>query len=182
MKIRIIYLSLFLSATNLFAGWWATNEQGVVVGRANQPSAPGHDWLEVPSDIYSRAPEEDFSLLEYGLSYSNGQWYAADRTTVTNTVDRCADPVFAERYAAAWDLAATAQAYGATNATKGANIYLMASVASAATNADQRAAIQSDADRMNAIEEWLSRYGGWENFLQRYETNVTTRTEWRPAE
>lgn len=100
----------------------------------------------------------------------------------TNITDRCADPVFAERYAAAWDLAATAQAYGATNATKGANIYRMAAVASAATNADHRAAIQSDADRMNAIEEWLSRYGGWESFLNRYETNITTRTEWRPAE
>lgn len=98
-------------------------------------------------------------------------------------IDRLADPILAERYAAAWDLAQGAASYSATNATKLANIYAMAAAVARATNEAHRASIQADASRLDALEVALERQGGWQAWTSRYDTQaeMTVTETWLPA-
>jgi hypothetical protein len=109
------------------------------------------------------------------------------QVTVTSTNIVPADPVKMEQAAAAWDMAITAQAYGATNATKLANLYVMEQWANAATNEVQRDGILRDASRMAEIENNLTRnLGDWRVALTpgwgQSQTNIVTETKWVPIQ
>jgi urease accessory protein UreF len=98
-----------------------------------------------------------------------------------------ADPVKLEQAAAAWDMAITAQAYGATNSTKLANLYVMEQWANAATNEAQRDGILRDASRMAEIENNLTRnLGDWRVALTpgygQAQTNIVAETKWVPVQ
>jgi hypothetical protein len=112
---------------------------------------------------------------------------AVQQVTVTSTNIVPADPVKMEQAAAAWDMAITAQAYGATNSTKLANLYVMEGWANAATNEVQRDGILRDASRMAEIENNLTRnLGDWRVALTpgwgQAQTNIVTETKWVPVQ
>jgi hypothetical protein len=111
----------------------------------------------------------------------------AHEVTVTTTNIVPADPVKIEQAAAAWDMAITAQAYGATNSTKLANLYVMEGWANAATNEVQRDGILRDASRMAEIENNLTRnLGDWRVALTpgwgQAQTNIVAETKWVPVQ
>ena len=110
----------------------------------------------------------------------------AHQVTIATTNSVPADPVKLEQAAAAWDMAVTAQAYGATNSTKLANLYVMEGWANAATNEVQRDGILRDASRMAEIENNLTRnLGDWRVALTpgwgQSQTNITTETVTTPT-
>jgi hypothetical protein len=115
-----------------------------------------------------------------------GESVAWSETTIATTNSVPADPVKQEQAAAAWDMAVTAQAYGATNATKLANLYVMEGWANAAANEVQRDGILRDASRMAEIENNLTRnLGDWRVALTpgwgQSHTNITTETVTTPT-
>jgi hypothetical protein len=115
-----------------------------------------------------------------------GEPVAWSETTIATTNSVPADPVKIEQAAAAWDMAITAQAYGATNSTKLANLYVMEGWANAATNEVQRDGILRDASRMAEIENNLTRnLGDWRVALTpgwgQAHTNITTETVTTPT-
>jgi hypothetical protein len=116
-----------------------------------------------------------------------GEPVAWSETTIAATNSVPADPVKLEQSAAAWDMAITAQAYGATNATKLANLYVMEGWANAATNEAPRDGILRDASRMAEIENNLTRnLGDWRVALTpgygQAQTNIVTDTKWVPVQ
>ena len=116
-----------------------------------------------------------------------GEPVAWSETTIATTNSVPADSVKIEQAAAAWDMAITAQAYGATNSTKLANLYVMEQWANAATNEVQRDGILRDASRMAEIENNLTRnLGDWRVALTpgwgQAQTNIVAETKWVPIQ
>lgn len=108
----------------------------------------------------------------------------AEQVQVITVTTNPANAAVAERFSWAWWMVTTSARYGATNATKLANLAVMAEAAKQATTSDERDGILADAAMLSEVENNLTRNAGdWQSCLAddgSEKITATTNTVWRP--